>query len=122
MNLRVEFDPATAAKVAGFFETTGMAKAAAQLWQALAVAAPYDMATRRHAGDVLYDFVQAKYALGSVERSRILLGILIQSFPTPKLTAAYFENLELLLRAGRAARKRARSCLAWARAAAGRRP
>ncbi len=97
MNLRVEFDPATAAKVAGFFETSGMVKAAALLWQALSLAEPYDLPTRRHAADAMYDYFQAKYALGSVERSRLLLSILTQSFPTPKLSAAYFDNLQRLL-------------------------
>ena len=57
MNLRVEFDPATAAKVAVFFETNGMSKAAAQLWQALSIAAPYDMETRKRAGDALYEYL-----------------------------------------------------------------
>ena len=95
--MRVEFDNATAVKVAEYFESTGMATAAAKMWQGVSTSAPYDREAREKLGDLLFEQVQSGYPPGSVARSRLILDVISQSLPTARLTDAYFENLELLL-------------------------
>jgi hypothetical protein len=98
MNLQVNFDYATAGKVADFLATSGMKTAAARMWQALCWADPYDRAARERTADLLFDTDQMRFAQGSVERSRFLLIVMANCFPTQKLRGAYFENLDELLK------------------------
>jgi len=95
--MRVEFDNATAVKVAEYFESAGMVSAAAKMWQGLSMSTPYDREAREKLGELLFDQIQAGYPLGSAARSRMILDVISQSLPTPKLSEAYFENLEMLL-------------------------
>jgi hypothetical protein len=103
MNLDYKFEFATLVKVAQHFETAGMAEDAAQAWTRLHSNFPYDRAVSEKLGSLLYDQSQSGYALGTVARSRFLLTTIFWSFPSQKLTGAYFENLDLLL-AGRTKR------------------
>ncbi len=95
--MRVEFDSATVVKVAEYFESTGMATAAARMWQGVSSSAPYDREAREKLGELLFEQVPSEYPLGSAARSRQILDLISQSLPTAKLTEAYFENLKLLL-------------------------
>jgi hypothetical protein len=97
MSVQVIFDNATAVKVADYFETIGMATAAAVVWEGLCLSTPYDLRARQKLADLLCDLTASKTPPGSLARSRSLLIALGQSFPTRKLADAYFENLGLLL-------------------------
>jgi hypothetical protein len=57
---------------------------------------PYDLEACEFIAHRLLDRAQLG-AVGSVERGRKLLSIVGDSFPTPALTSAYFENLTALL-------------------------
>ena len=58
-----------------------------------------DRASIERAADKLLDACQGKQPEGTVERGRLLLRIIKNSFPTQRLSSEYFRNLELLLRA-----------------------
>jgi hypothetical protein len=57
---------------------------------------PYDRAAREQLAENLFNQYDSTQPLGTVERSRVILGVIEQSAPTEQLTAAYFGNLELL--------------------------
>jgi hypothetical protein len=59
---------------------------------------PSDLTARERLAELMFDLRKNEEPLGTVSRSRVLLEIIEHSFPTPALTAAYFENLELLLK------------------------
>jgi Sulfotransferase domain len=59
---------------------------------------PYDRATRERLAERMFDLHKGDVALGTVERGRLILDIIQDSFPTEALASAYFENLELLLK------------------------
>ena len=99
MNLQVSFDYATAAKVAEYFESAGMAQAAISMWEGLCFANPYIRRAREKLGDLYFDQQQSAHPCGSVARSRFVLRLMSTTFPTQKLSCAYFENLEQLLKA-----------------------
>jgi hypothetical protein len=99
MNLQVSFDYATAAKVAEYFQSAGMAQAAVSMWEGLCVVNPYIRRAREKLGDLYFDQQQSAYPCGSVSRSRFVLQLMSKSFPTQKLRCAYFENIEQLLKA-----------------------
>lgn len=62
---------------------------------------PYDGAVRAHLADHLFHQHLNDEPLGSVGRGRMLLDLIETSFPSDALTAAYFENLELLMKSRR---------------------
>jgi hypothetical protein len=105
MNLQVSFDYATAAKVAEYFESAGMAQAAASMWEGLCFTNPYARRAREKLGDLRFEQQESRYPRGSIARSRFVLGLISTSFPTPTLRNAYFENIEELLK-GRVKRSR----------------
>lgn len=59
---------------------------------------PYDRGARERLADRMFDLHRNDQPLGTVERSKLILDIIEDSFPTEVLAAAYFENLELLLK------------------------
>jgi|SRR5579864_3731774 len=58
---------------------------------------PYDRAAREQLAANLFEKYSNNPLPGTMERGRTILGIIERSAPTERLTAAYFENLELLL-------------------------
>ncbi len=58
---------------------------------------PYDRAVRAQLAERLFAPHRNEPPTGTVERARLLLDIIQASFPTELLTAAYFDNLDLLL-------------------------
>jgi hypothetical protein len=62
-------------------------------------AQPYDLGLAEHLADFAYRRREHRYAPGTPERSEFLLRILDRAFPSPRVTAAYFENLEAYLAA-----------------------
>ncbi len=59
--------------------------------------APLDPAMRQEKAERLLGQPGERHALGTAERSRFILRLIHESFPTPVLAAAYFDNLERLL-------------------------
>ncbi|MGD9724118.1 MAG: sulfotransferase [Pirellulales bacterium] len=96
MPLRLQFDRDTATRIADHFEHSDP-KTAADMWLGLCADNPYHRPSRERFGDLLYRIEQPAYPLGTEKRSRFILRVMGNSFPTPLLTAAYFENLDLLL-------------------------
>jgi len=58
---------------------------------------PYDRAIRAKLGDALLDKHLARFPRGCFERSIFLLTTIYISFPTERLSSAYFDNLEVML-------------------------
>jgi hypothetical protein len=58
---------------------------------------PYDHAARERVAEQLFAQYKKIPPRGTVERGRVILGLIERSAPTKRLAAAYFENLELLL-------------------------
>jgi len=71
--------------------------AEAQRLQGMRRIDPYDRATCENLAEVLFDIYREQHPMGTLARGRHLLEIIGLSFPTPRLTAAYFENLERML-------------------------
>lgn len=59
---------------------------------------PYNKQNLEPLADKLFEGRKHLGASGSIERGRIILQTIEGTFPTEKLTKAYFENLELLLK------------------------
>jgi Sulfotransferase domain len=59
---------------------------------------PHDRTVQKLVADRLFRQHIDDEPQGSIGRGRLLLGIIEDSFPSDALTAAYFENLELLLK------------------------
>jgi hypothetical protein len=66
-------------------------------WKALRDFDPCDRGAREKLAAVQLELGSDDHAPGSAARGQQLLQILAEGFPIPKLQAAYFENLELLL-------------------------
>ena len=58
---------------------------------------PYDRYACEKLAEVLFDTYQEQHPIATPERGRALLQMIEAGFPTPRLTAAYFENLERTL-------------------------
>jgi hypothetical protein len=97
MSLQFRFDKPTAVKIAQLLEGDGMPKAAADIWLGLCAHDPYDWDARKRFGDLYFDLQQPAYPQGTVERSRFILLVIGNGFPTDKLRAAYFDNLRQVL-------------------------
>jgi hypothetical protein len=59
---------------------------------------PYDRTVREALAERMFIAYRSEPALGSIARSRLILDIIQETFPTEELTKAYFENLDALLR------------------------
>jgi hypothetical protein len=102
-HLRVEFDTATAARLAEFFETRGMSVAAIQVQHGVCQLSPYDVEARKQLAAIMIRSDPGTVP-GSLERARALLHM-TNAFPIAAVRDAYLENLALLLR-GRPKRSR----------------
>ena len=58
---------------------------------------PADKKSLSDFGDKIFRSVEGAHPIGSLERNRLLLKIIGESFPSRVLTEAYFENLSILL-------------------------
>jgi len=67
-------------------------------WKAIRDFDPNDRSARENLAAVQFELFEADHPIGSTARGRQLLQIIAEGFPIPKLQAAYFENLELLLK------------------------
>ena len=95
--LRVYWDLPT--RIAEILWSLGLRRAAEELlWRAYC-AYPYDHALGEYLANWLYDHHQHRFAAGTIERGNFLMQVLERSRPSPRLTAAYFENLETVLAA-----------------------
>jgi hypothetical protein len=59
---------------------------------------PHDDAIRKDLAEQLFRAHRDEFALGTLERGRLILDIIQVGFPTEALSSAYFENLDHLLR------------------------
>jgi hypothetical protein len=59
---------------------------------------PYDRWLAERLGHTIFDRSEKSFALGSIERQQFILNAIGMSFPSERLSAVYFENLDLLLR------------------------
>jgi hypothetical protein len=66
------------------------------LWR-LYCACPYDDALGEYLANWLYGHHQHEYAAGTVQRGRFLMQVLELSYPSPRVTAAYFDNLQSVM-------------------------
>jgi hypothetical protein len=69
----------------------------AQRWIGVRDFDPYDRSARENLAEAQFRLCNDQCAVGTIARSRLILRLLAESFPTPTLVAAYFENLEHLL-------------------------
>ena len=90
--MQVNLDDAVAAKVAEYFEVSGMASAAISMWKGLCRCTPYDLDARKKLAGLLDNATRTMYPHGSMARHRNLLSIIGQSFPTPELTPRVFRE------------------------------
>lgn len=98
MNLQISLDPVTAIQVAEYFEKNGHVDTADQFWSAINHMTANDRELRAHFGNIIFDSRQSRHELGTIERSRFLLYLMAIAYPTPKLVAAYFDNLQRMFR------------------------
>jgi Sulfotransferase family len=59
---------------------------------------PYDRAVREQLAERMFAHDRGESAPGTLARSRFILDIIQETFPSEELTKAYFENLDALLR------------------------
>jgi hypothetical protein len=58
---------------------------------------PYDRAVREDLAGCMFAAYRSDPAPGTIARSRLILDIIQETFPTEELTKAYFDNLDVLL-------------------------
>jgi hypothetical protein len=84
-------------RIARILWSMGLRRAAEEfLWRAYC-AYPYDHGLGEYLANWIYDYNQHKFAVGSVERGNFLMQVLDRSYPSPRVTAAYFDNLTKVL-------------------------
>jgi hypothetical protein len=86
-------------RLGGVLRHLGFGAAAEALLYRVHCAQPYDIGLAEHLADFAYRRREHHFALGTPERSEFLLRILNRAFPSPRVTAAYFENLDAYLAA-----------------------
>jgi hypothetical protein len=69
----------------------------ARQWERVRDHDPYNQPARKNLAELLYRIFYQGYELGSIDQSRQILMHISASFPTPTMSAAYFQNLERLL-------------------------
>jgi hypothetical protein len=99
MSHAFELDKPTAVRVAQLLEQDGRLDAAADLWWQLCAIDPYDRHAREKVGDLAYAVHEPTMPPPGVERSRVILRLIGLSFPTARLSGAYFDSLERALAA-----------------------
>src|SRR5579864_5436081 len=59
---------------------------------------PYDVDVRKVYGEQQFVAGERDYKPGTIERARFILRLMNDGFPSPKLRAAYLENLTAMLK------------------------
>lgn len=93
----VKLDLETAADLAEFFAARGKPQQALQAYAAVLKLDPHLDDVRRRYAELLFAVNGPEAPLGSVERGRMLLGLMGMDVLTGAIEGAYFENLERLL-------------------------
>ncbi|HUK57676.1 MAG TPA: hypothetical protein VLV50_00490 [Stellaceae bacterium] len=83
--------------VASLLSRIGLSGAAEKLLGAAFESNPFDRALGMQLGDLALANGERQWPIGSVARGIFLLEAIYKSFPSERLTAAYFENLEALM-------------------------
>ena len=91
------FDKETAMRIAELLEQDGNVKAAADVWWRLILLNPYERRPREKFADLACQVYQFSNPPADVAKSRLILRVMSVSFPTPRFTSAYFDNLRELL-------------------------
>jgi hypothetical protein len=84
-------------RVAGALQRVGATRLAEQFLWRVHCAHPYDCPLGEHLADLFYENRQHRYPFASVERGAFIMQVLLRSYPSPRLTAAYFDNLQAVL-------------------------
>jgi hypothetical protein len=69
----------------------------ARQWECVRDKDPYNQPARENLAEFLYRIFYQGYELGSIDQSKQILMHLSASFPTPTMSAIYFQNLERIL-------------------------
>ena len=93
----VKLDLETAADLAAFFVARGKPQHALQTYASILKLDPHLEAVRRRYAELLFRVNDAQLASGTIERGRMLLGLMGLDVLTEAIESAYFENLERLL-------------------------
>lgn len=75
----------------------GKAAVAERLLNIVFDAYPYDWPLAARLGDIIYENHEQEFQRGTKQRNDFLLNAIFRSFPSERLTEAYFENLEQIL-------------------------
>ncbi len=94
MAMQLQLDERMAIRIAEYFDKNGLPHYADHMWLEISAATAYGNDLREELGDVMFDTRQAAFAHGTADRARFILEVMAISFPSEKLVAAYFENLE----------------------------
>ena len=91
-------DLATAADVADFFAAKGRPQDAMQAYEGILDLNPHIADFRRRYVELGFKINDPIIPLGTMERGQMLLRLMAWDVASPEIEAAYFENLELLLK------------------------
>jgi hypothetical protein len=80
-------------KVSNALQNIGLHALAEQFLWRVHCAAPYDSALGEYLAQLRYENHQRKYPVGTVERGRFIMQVLLNSYPAPGVVTAYFSNL-----------------------------
>jgi hypothetical protein len=85
-------------RFADFLRRMGWTRLEEKFLIAMFQAYPYDWLFGERLGHTLYERYEGAFPRGTIERQQFVLNTIGVSVPSERLSAAYFENLELLLR------------------------
>ncbi len=97
LNVHLVVDPLTAIKIGEYFERDKRWQHADAMWRVVSDRVAYSRPLREHYSQVMFEGRIASFPPRSLERLRYLLNVMAFGFPTQRLAAAYFEDLERIL-------------------------
>jgi hypothetical protein len=83
--------------IAAALRRSGLAGHAQRFLWRVHCAHPYDLALGEHLANLIYEDGEGALPLGTVARGAFLMRVLDKSFPSARVVAAYFQNLDRLL-------------------------
>ncbi len=85
-------------RISSTLRSMGLHAAAEEwLWR-VHCADPYNSSLGEYLAQLRYENHQHKYPVGTVERGQFIMRVLLNSFPSPSVVAAYFSNLTQVMR------------------------
>jgi len=84
---------------ARLLQRVGMKRTAKRVLSVAFDVNPWDTALGEILCDAAFDLEEAKYAPGTMARAAFIMTVLLRSSPSERITEAYFDNLEAMLRA-----------------------